>query len=262
MARAQKTCEIAPWIVASRWMVSRALLRDRLHGYESIVDLLLEWAFSDQAPGVWCVQRSWLLEEAELGPMAHPFGLFGGGHYGRNRGATNAYGISSGPYAVHIQKSLLMATTPREVTAYAWVACVEYGSERVMREKALEVESRVPGFDILLHSSARGGRVDLLRWQRRERIKRIGRHPGVGSVSRSEAGAWFASTERTWHRICDADHGFLVYDTYTTPSGELGYREPSDPQLSGWTVIEESDLQLEHFPGPRSCGNDRSCRDN
>ena len=140
--RMQTKLRIAPWIVASRWLAARAVIRERVGRDEDLVDMLLEWAFCDQAPGVWCVQHAAQLEDGELGSESHPFGLFGGGRLGRIRGTTCLYGIDSGPYAIHIQKSLLAASTPLEVSAYAWVACAEYGSERVMRERTRDGESR------------------------------------------------------------------------------------------------------------------------
>lgn len=238
--RMQTKLRIAPWIVASRWLAARAAIRERVGRDEDLVDMLLEWAFCDQAPGVWCVQHAAQLEDGELGSESHPFGLFGGGRLGRIRGTTCLYGIDSGPYAIHIQKSLLAASTPLEVSAYAWVACAEYGSERVMREKGLEMEGRVAGFDALIQCGSRlssGDRADLLRCQRRERIKRLNEHPGVASASASEVGVWFASEERSWHWCWAMEGETLVYDTYTSPTGELGYRVPSSPQLTGWTAL-------------------------
>ena len=229
---------IAPYIVASRWCAARAALRQRITADDAsdhLVDSILEWAFCDQAPGVWCTQWSHVLDEIMLG-------------WCNSARATQLYGVRSAPpYGTYVQKSLLMASTPLEVASYSWMACAQYNSERLMREHALDEEGLVTGFGVLAkdHRETETQHVFSPRWnlrqtRRTERFNNTARHPGVEEGSKSAVGCWFASEQRSWGHLWETGAGALVHDTYTTTEGVFGYRIETEPALSAWTIMESA----------------------
>ena len=226
---------IAPYIVAVRWEISKKVLSCKL-GSDDVVDYVLEWLFCDVVGGVWCTQNADRLddtnqdsEEEELG-WRHKSHLSG----------SLLYGISCGSYVEYIRNSLLQSESVEEIMSYAWMACAEYGHERVCRETALDHECRVNGFRILEGVTRTVNDcmsiAGLVREGRRKRIERSNRYSCVIKCpSSSAAGRWFASNERSWSDKWNVCIGRLVYDMYTTDTGELGYHMKTDRSLSGWT---------------------------
>lgn len=228
---------IAPWIVAARWHAARAALYKVMCHDERVVECVLEWAFCDQAPGVWCVQRATTLNMyCSLWP-AHARGLRHTtvARAPAERDSVWLYGVDSGPYGAYVQRRLLLARTPAEVVSYAWMACAETGAERSHREAALDQESIVEGFGAGVLPTVGRDRGRKLKQRRKARVSQ--KHPGIVEPE-SEAGRWFAHPERIWSRFWqDAGIGRLIHDVYTTPDGCLGCRDDSVPHLPGWTGL-------------------------
>lgn len=176
--------------------------------------MVLEWAFCDQAPGVWCVQHAPDLEADRA----------------TDRGASESviwlYGVKVDFYGWYVQSSLFTAKTPSEIASLAWMACGETSGERSTREMALD------------QGPSSWCNLGVCRWfgeRRRSRILNLRSAPFETGAD-SEVGCWFADRERSWHRLwAHSRSGPLVSDTYETSDGKLGYQTQALPSMNDWT---------------------------
>ena len=141
------------------------------------------------------------------------------------------------------QRALLLARDPIEVVSCAWMACAEWGTERIHREAALDQEGITPGFvclrEILAPPDAAKPRSPRALRAEKRKLRVARRHPGVAFGAESEAGRWFADQERPWRRLwAEAFLGPLLNETFSLPDGRLGCRAETDPSLSDWGHLE------------------------